>query len=122
MEPRSFVNNPDLAVPFDRLRFGAETLALRSPEFGGLTGTLGGDDWQLTVNGAASYGNPFACRLQGVGKIDGEQWVYDYTGYLTPAWPHGIYQVPAITGPVIRTVPHGSAPAGAVASFIAVRA
>lgn len=120
---RSFVNNPDLDVNFDDLLFGAGTMTLYSPRLGQLSGTLGGTGWQLNLKGAASYGNPFACRLQGVGEIGGETWVYDYTGYLTPTWPHGIDQIPAITGSVIRTVPHsgGQAAAGLVASFIAVR-
>ncbi len=120
---RSFVNNPDLNVEFNELRFGAGTLRLYSPSFGHLAGTLGGTGWELTLNGAVAYGNPFACRFQGVGEIGGEAWVYDYTGCLTPIWPHGVDQVPAITGSVIRTVAHsnGQAPAGFVASFIAAR-
>ncbi|MDF3335949.1 hypothetical protein P3H80_00865 [Mycolicibacterium septicum] len=120
---RSFVNNPDLDVDFDDLRFGAGTLTLHSPSLGRLAGTLGGTGWQLELKGAASYGNPFACRFQGVGEIGGETWVYDYVGCLTPWWPHGVDQVPAITGSVIRTVAHsnGQAEAGFVASFIAVR-
>lgn len=38
---RSFQNNPDLAVPFDALRFGVGTLALTEPTFGQVSGTLG---------------------------------------------------------------------------------
>lgn len=121
---RSFINNPDLDAEFNDLMFGAGTLILQAPGFGQLVGTLGGPGWQLSLNGAVSYGNPFSCRLQGVGEIDDETWVYDYTGYLTPAWPNGVNQRAAITGSVIRTVPHsnGQAPAGFVASFVAVRA
>jgi hypothetical protein len=120
---RSFINNPDLDAAFNSLRFGAGTLTLRSEDFGHVVGTLGGTGWELTLNGAVSYGTPFACRFQGVGEIDGETWVYDYQGYLTPVWPHGVDQTPAITGSVIRTVAHsdGQATAGFVASFIAVR-
>lgn len=62
-------------------------------------------------------------RFQGVGMVGGEQWIYDYEGYLIPDWPNGIGQVPAIVGSVIRTIPHsgGTAKAGVVASFYAVR-
>ena len=62
-------------------------------------------------------------RFQGSGTIGGEPWVYDYTGYLVPVWPHGVDQTDAIVGSVVRTVAHsnGQAEAGCVASFIAVR-
>jgi hypothetical protein len=120
---RSFVNNPDLSVGFDDLRFGAGTLQIEEPAFGLLSGSLGGAGWSLALSGGVTYGNPFAVRFQGVGEIGGESWVYDYTGYLVPPWPNGVGQRPAIVGSVIRTVPHsgGQAAAGFVASFIAVR-
>jgi hypothetical protein len=65
-------------------------------------------------------------RFRGTGTVDDEPWVYDYTGWLIPAWPNGVGQVPAIVGSVIRTIPHSAgpgktAPAGEVASFYAVR-
>ena len=64
--------------------------------------------------------------------MNGEEWIYDYQGYLIPHWPNGVDERPAIVGSVIRTIPHsGSAPpgggpppinpAGVVASFYAVR-
>ena len=120
---RSFLNDPDLAVDFDQLRFGAGTLQIDEPSFGLLAGSLGGPGWSLTLSGGITYGNPFTVRFQGVGEIGGETWVYDYAGYLVPPWPNGVDQRPAIVGSVIRTVPHsgGQAPAGFVASFIAVR-
>jgi len=120
---RSFQNNPDLAVSFDALRFGAGTLALTEPTFGQVSGTLGGPGWSLALAGHYTYGNPNHARFQGSGDIDGERWVYDYVGYLVPAWPNGVNQTAAIVGSVIRTLPHsnGQAAAGFVASFIAVR-
>ncbi len=48
-------------------------------------------------------------------------WEYDYHGNLAYQWPNGIGQVPAIVGSVIRAKPHGTAPAGYVASFVAVK-
>ena len=53
---RSFQNNPDLAVPFDALRFGAGTLALTEPTFGQVSGTLGGPGWSLALAGHYTYG------------------------------------------------------------------
>ena len=67
-------------------------------------------------------------RFQGKGLVSGEEWVYDYIGWLVPVWPNSdaSLQRPAIVGSVVRTVPHassggGTAPAGVVASFYAVR-
>ena len=120
---RSFVNNPDLAVSFDSLRFGAGTLTLAEPSFGVVSGSIGGPGWSLSLAGHFGYGNPNHTRFQGSGDIGGERWVYDYTGYLIPLWPNGIGQIPAIVGSVIRTVAHsnGAAAAGFVGSFVAVR-
>jgi hypothetical protein len=46
---------------------------------------------------------------------------YDYDGWLTSSWPNGVDQRPRIVGSVIRVKPHDGAPAGYVASFIAVK-
>lgn len=48
-------------------------------------------------------------------------WRYDYEGAFCKTWDNGVGQVDAFVGTVIRVNPHGSAPAGYVASFIAVR-
>ncbi len=120
---RSFVNNPDLSVEFNDLRFGAGTLVLEEPEFGRISGSLGGPGWSLSLQGWSSLGNPFTVRFQGSGDIGGERWVYDYLGFYAPLWPNGVEQRPAIVGTIVRTVPHsqGQAPAGFVASWYAVR-
>ena len=120
---RSFRNDPDLSKDFNDLRFGAGKLELTESEFGRLSGSLGGEGWNLNLVGGYTYGNPFSLRFQGSGEIGGEMWVYDYVGYLVPIWPNGVDQGPAIVGSVIRTVPHssGQAKAGYVASFIAVK-
>jgi hypothetical protein len=121
---RSFINNPDPAVPFNDLAFAVATLKIKASAMEELVGTLGGEGWELKLSGSAAYGNPYTVRFQGVGVINKETWVYDYIGYLVPRWPAGVNQRPAIVGSVIRTVPHsaGKAAAGVVASFIAVRA
>lgn len=120
---RSFVNNPDLSVEFNDLRFGAGTLVLEEPEFGRISGSLGGSGWSLSLQGWSSLGNPFTVRFQGSGDIGGERWVYDYLGFYAPMWPNGVDQRPAIVGTIVRTVPHsqGQAAAGVVASWYAVR-
>ena len=120
---RSFVNDPDLSAEFNSLRFGAGTLDMVVSEAGQISGTLGGPGWSLTLAGEAVDGDPKKVRFQGRGQIGGETWVYDYLGYMVPAWPGGVDQVDAIVGSVIRTEAHsgGQAQAGFVASFYAVR-
>ena len=94
---------------------------INEPSLGEVSGTLGGEGWSLALTGRLTYGNPFTVRFQGAGDIGGEPWVYDYRGFLAPAWPNGIDQRPAIVGTIVRTIPHGQAEAGYVASWIAVR-
>ena len=93
-----------------------------------LTGTIGGDGWSLALHGSREYGSPMKVRFQGKGLVSGEEWVYDYIGWLVPVWPNSdaALQRAAIVGSVTRTIPHsssggGTSPAGVVASFYAVR-
>src|SRR5205807_460582 len=70
--------------------------------------------------------NPFTLRFQGKGVVDGEEWIYDYVGYVIRPWPNGADQRMAMVGSIVRTIPHssgngGTAPAGVVCSWIAVR-
>ena len=66
---------------------------------------------------------PLTVQIVGTGtkELGTEGWEYDYYAWLTHQWQNGINQVPALVGSVIRAKPHGSAPAGYVASFIAVK-
>lgn len=132
---RSWINNPELVVVdgddketckrLTNLLFAEAELALEDAELGVIRGRLNmGDIGGLTLFGSAGYGNPFNVRFQGVGKDKGsasEGWVYDYIGWLVPLWPNGIDQRPAIVGSVVRTVQHGQAKPGKVASFVAVK-
>lgn len=118
---RSFLNAPDIALPFDALRFGAGDMELAHDASSGVTGTPGGTGWSLDLAGTMTTEGTTRVHLQGTGVIGGENWVYDYLGFLVPDWPHGVDQTDAIVGSVIRTEPHGEAAAGFVASFYAVR-
>lgn len=67
--------------------------------------------------------SPTVLIITGTGRTgtSTDKWVYQYKGYVVPTWAEGVKQVPAIVGTVIRTIPHGSGPAGVVASFVIVR-
>ena len=125
---RSLLNEPDLAQAFDKLEFGRGTLEIAGADGAILKGTIGGPGWSLSLHGSFGFGSPMQVRFQGKGLVGGEQWVYDYIGWLVPIWPNSdsSLQRSAIVGSVARTVPHSSgdggvSPAGVVASFYAVR-
>jgi hypothetical protein len=91
-----------------------------------LTGTIrwghDGLDLKGTINPATAT-TPLSVQIVGTGRkeIGTEGWEYDYNASLAHQWPAGINQVPALVGSVIRAKPHGTSPAGYVASFVAVK-
>jgi len=125
---RSLLNDPDVGAAFNALEFGRGTVTIEEGPMEGLRGTIGGPGWSLALNGSRAYGSPMQVRFQGKGLVGGEEWVYDYIGWLVPGWPNSnaSLQRDAIVGSVVRTIPHsasggGTAPAGVVASFYAVK-
>lgn len=133
---RSFLNDPDINTDFDKLEFGRGTIEITAPSPDTLGGTIGGSlgpgagNWLLNLHGSIGYGSPGQVRFQGRGVVVGEEWVYDYIGWLVPVWPNSndTMQRAAIVGSVVRTVPHSGSdgtgpvhPAGVVASFYAAR-
>ena len=124
---RSLLNDPNVDTDFDKLEFGRGTIEIASGAMELLTGSIGGPGWSLALHGSRAYGSPMQVRFQGKGIVSGSEWIYDYIGWLVPVWPNSdsSKQRAAIVGSVIRTIPHpsncGTAPAGVVASFYAVR-
>ena len=122
---RSFLSDPDLSTEFNNLEFGRGTITIEEAPMGVLQGNIGGPGWSLDLNGSINYGDPYSVRFQGKGVVGGEEWIYDYIGYAIKPWPNGVNQVPAMTGSVVRTIPHASgtggiAPAGVVCLWTAV--
>lgn len=126
---RSLLNEPDVTTDFDKLEFGRGTIVISASSSTTLGGTIGGPGWSLDLHGSIGYGSPGQVRFQGKGLVSGEEWIYDYIGWLVPVWPNSddTLQRAAIVGSVVRTVPHSGSspgtinPAGVVASFYAVR-
>ena len=123
---RSFLNDPDGNASFDSLEFGQGTIRVDSTPMNEFSGLIYGPGWALNLKGSTNWGNPFEVRFQGTGLVGGEQWVYDYVGYVVRPWPNGVNQRMAMVGSIVRTVPHssgtgGTAPAGVVCSWIAVK-
>ena len=124
---RSLLNDPDLGTDFDALEFGRANLAIVETGPGEIGGTIGGPGWSLALHGGVGFGSPMQARFQGSGTVDGAPWVYDYLAWRVPVWPGSSTATgPALVGSVTRTIAHpsgdgGTAPAGVVASFYAVR-
>ena len=125
---RSFINEPKAVPDINTILFGEGDFALVEAPNGVLKGTgdFGGGD-TMAFYGSFSHGYRVTVRFQGVGTGAGiTDWLYDYVGVVVPRWHNGVQQVQAIVGSVVRSAPHangsgGTAPAGRVASFIAVR-
>jgi len=123
---RSFLNDPNLATQYKDYLFGSGYITIDDAPMGVFRGRIGDTGWSLELNGSINYGYPYAVRFQGKGIVNGEEWIYDYLGFVIPPWPNGVNQVPAMVGSIVRTIPHsGSAPktvspAGVTASWIAV--
>lgn len=126
---RSLLNESNIGTDFNKLEFGRATLVITASSSTTLGGTIGGTGWSLALHGSFAYGSPAQVRFQGRGIVGGEEWIYDYIGWLVPVWPNSndTLQRAAIVGSVVRTIPHSSgkpgtvSPAGVVASFYAVR-
>jgi hypothetical protein len=82
----------------------------------------GGLDLQGTIRTSTTEPSPIV-EIFGTGRpgTNTAGWEYDYFGQLALHWPNGVNQTPALVGTVIRAKPHGGAPAGYVASFVAVK-
>lgn len=131
---RSFLNDPDAVVTATvdgeeqqvLQLFGYGVISIVAAPMEILTGTIGGEGWELELHGSRSYGNPMTVQFQGKGRVSGAEWIYDYVGYLAPEWPNGVDQTPAMVGSIVRAIPHpsgdgGVSPAGVVASWYAIK-
>jgi hypothetical protein len=128
---RSFKNDPDPVGDDGKkaldLFFAEGTIAIQHVEHDVVKATLSWDGQvQMYLSGRLYPGQgiaPTTLVMTGIG-IDNsptQGWVYQYQGYVVPSWPGGVDQVPALVGSVTRTVRHGNAPVGYVASFVMVK-
>src|SRR5262249_3669540 len=127
---RSFNNDPTL-VDGDpnkalALFFAEAIFTFTIPSSTSLQGAIAWPGSGLALAGDIKLGcdglGPIV-TITGTGRpgTDTEGWEYDYFGQLAHAWPNGVDQRPALVGSVIRAKPHNGAPAGYVASFVAVK-
>jgi hypothetical protein len=121
------VETANSAVKALSLVFGEGIMTFDPPSGNSISGNfdMGGGyvlDLKGTIQPLAGTG-VFALEIFGTGRAGTptENWEYDYKAFTTPKWPNGINQIPAFVGTVIRAKPHGSSPAGYVASFVSIK-
>jgi hypothetical protein len=131
---RSYHNDPSLVgadSPAARkkaydLILGEGVFQLAVSAHGAITGPFDmGGGYLMDMTGTVSRPPhaPVQIEMRGTGRAGTPTagWIYDYRGFVVPAWPHGVKQVEAIVGTTIRAVPHNGEPAGVTASIIMVR-
>lgn len=110
---------------FHLLEEGRAELVIIISDDNSISGTIGGDGWNLNLKGSIQYGNPATLWFQGTGNVDQEPWIYDYLLYQVPVIPNGLFQTPTLVGSVTRVIKHkgtdGESVAGAVYSCYAVQ-
>jgi hypothetical protein len=84
---QSLLNDPNIDTGFDALEFGRGTLDIQEAAPAIVKGTIGGPGWSLSLHGSFGFGSPMQVRFQGKGTVGGDPWIYDYIGWLVPAWP-----------------------------------
>jgi hypothetical protein len=127
---RSYFNNPEL-IRRDceralRMIFAEAMLDLAAASPTNVAGVIDWGSGGLDLQGTVTPGTdavPMTVHIVGSGRpgTQTDGWQYDYHCHLAYAWANGVNQVPALVGSVIRAKPHGGAPAGVTASFIAVK-
>src|SRR5262249_35636817 len=108
------------------LVFGEGTMNFDQPSGNNITGTFDmGGGFVLDLKGAiqTTASGDIAVELFGTGRsgTPTDNWEYDYKATTMPKWPNGIDQIPTLVGTVVRAKPHGTAKAGLVASFVAIK-
>jgi hypothetical protein len=132
---RSFINDPTPVGDVSKdpsklvaLLFAEGELDIQDTQNNTFKGELNfGPGAIMDLTGAitpAAATSPLHIHVIGKGRpgTSTAQFFYDYDGWLASTWPNGVGQVPVIVGSVIRVKSHGAgAPAGFVASFVAVK-
>ena len=124
---RSLHDNVDINKPFNDLRFGAGIIDMIEVGYDHIIKAsldMGGE-YKLEITGeikrSAGAIEGIYFKGEGIAGTSTEGWVYEYFGNLVYQWGNATNQKYVISGSVIRTVQHGNAPAGYVATFYMVK-
>jgi hypothetical protein len=121
-DPALVGDDPDAALA---LIFGEGVFDFTAGDDGRFSGGLGmAGGYALSLSGETIGGGEegeYAIIGLGLAGTPTEGWRYDYRCRRGYDWPDGLDQRPSLVGTVVRVNAHGpGAPAGYVASFIAV--
>ena len=123
---RSLRNNKVLNTPFNDLQFGLGIIEFKK---------ISGD---RILDSSLDMSNNYISNIKGEIIRDGDRtvalkwrgtgikgsptegWIYDYQAYFAPTWKKATDKTVTLIGSVLRTVAHGSAPAGATGTFYMV--
>ncbi|SRR5260221_12183017 len=121
---RSLHNNQFIGEDFLKLRFGEGFMSITKLTGSKFEGYFDmGNNYLMNLDGEINdVENQLLVNMKGVGKENSptQGWIYEYHGYLVPAWSNGIGQLKTIVGTVIRSADHGTAKAGYTATFYMV--
>ncbi|WP_380283201.1 hypothetical protein [Kitasatospora purpeofusca] len=124
---RSFLEVPEPVDDFNQLRFAQAELRLTAEPDGSVNGELILSDpgaeplIVMDMTGRAKASSRASFTLSGRGRPPIADFHYEYDGVVLRHWETGIGQRMVLAGTVLRAEPHGGAPAGKTASFLAVR-
>ncbi|HWY11676.1 MAG TPA: hypothetical protein VN026_10145, partial [Bacteroidia bacterium] len=123
---RSLLNNPIDTIPFNNLEFATAIMRLKQNGRDSIAGELNmGSSGKLVMSGKINYCNGdivnFEMQGDGIKGTSTQGWIYNYKCFVVQKWKQGVGQVDAFVGSVVRTVDHGQAKAGKVASFYSVK-
>ncbi len=127
---RSFLNTPQPVDDFNKVKFAEAELYLNAQPSGAVLGSLSfpaadkdSERLFMDITGRVVDESTLALELEGIGRKDTVIAEFDdkYSGAPAHTWDEGKGQRLALVGTVLRAKPHGNAPAGATASFVAVK-
>lgn len=123
---RSFRPFRPLSTPFNDIRFGAGIIEFNVEGDEILRSSLDmGSNYKLEITGqilrdAAGEIQELAWRGVGIADTPTEGWIYDYRASVAPTFAGQTNLSPVLIGQTVRTVAHGSAPAGVTGPFFMV--
>ena len=122
---RSFIDSPDAAESFDKLRLAVATFDLQAEAGGAFTGAATTERWRLNLAGQVD-GNGRATMRATQGDANTAGWHYEYVGWIVPHWAEATQPRPTFVGSVLRVADHdnlrgGISKGGLTYSFVAVK-
>lgn len=124
---RSLRTNKVLETAFNDLEFGRGIIEFKRIAYDQILDSYldMGDNYVLKIQGEVFRRNGKITQLKwrgtGVPGSPTESWIYDYQAYIAPTWDESTDKTIRLIGSVLRTIAHGSAPAGVTGTFYMIK-